>query len=119
MKNPFKISDIVHHVFYGQGKVIDPNAPNHKKENGRTVLVQFEGCIRQYAPSELSFSKWQAPNHTRPLEKGLYIVKFTGEDVALVRAWNGSNWCKVMSDMTVSHRTRSPNNLYTVLKKVG
>lgn len=118
MKNPFKIGDTVHHVFYGQGKVIDPKAPNHKKENGRTVLVEFEECIRQYAPSELSFNKWPAPVHTPPLTDGVYIVHIlSGEPVVRIRE-NGS-WYKIKHNMKPVGVVQGGDSLYTIIKKVG
>lgn len=121
MNNPFKKGDKVHHIFYGEGEVVDPDAQNHVKENGRTVLARFLcGEIRQYAPKELSFTPWAQPDHTRPLEDGVYLIYNKSIDVVIVRGFYEGVWYFMDQNLkTTTSGGRKLDTSHTIIKKVS
>lgn len=119
MKNPFKKDDVVHHTFYGEGVVLNPEAPNHVANNGRIVLVEFEqGELRQYAPQELSYKPWPKPDHNRPLDEGLYIVRFRNDRHLALRIFVKGEWHSVTANLTPGDFTRATSSDYIIIKKL-
>lgn len=89
--NPFKVGDVVHHVRFGKGKIvdiIDSVVPYQVEVNACGGLsVTWSGA--EY----LSFKPWPAPCHERPIEDGWWIVsdKCTKIPLPLVRKKAGKD----------------------------
>lgn len=68
----FKVGDTVYHYVLGQGTVsviddLHTNSPYH--------ISYTSGSYHWEEEKTLSFTPWPAPNHTRPIQNGLYIVR--------------------------------------------
>lgn len=67
-KNVFRVGDVVYHCISGKGRI------SKKDQSKYPYHVEFGDGHEWVEEKHLSFSPWPAPNHTRPIQEGWWIV---------------------------------------------